>query len=160
MTQGRLSVDLREADIRTILGRIGEQAGFSLIMESTARKTISVQFTDVELIQGLRRLLRLTSLNHTMVYTTGVEAGDALKELWVFPEGGDSMRSLPTGAARNAEAVANDAQVLQKESPTPGTPFLGLVAGQQQSQQDQQPEAASPPQKNPFMDLIRRQQQQ
>ena len=131
VAQGRLSVDLRDADIAMVLSRIGEQAGFSLITGPIALRTISVQFTDTELVQGLRRLLRLASLSYALVYAARTESGVGLKELRVFSEGEGDTRSLPRVAARTVEAPTNDTQQLQKESPTPPNPFVEFLQRQQ-----------------------------
>jgi hypothetical protein len=143
-----LSVDLRDADIAMVLSRIGEQAGFSVIMGPIARKTISVQFTDTELLQGLRRLLRLASLSYALGNTARTESGVGLKELWVFSEGEGDTRSLPRVAARTVEAPTPDTQQLQQESPASPhavVEFLQrLPQPQQQDQQVPEPSPASP----------------
>lgn len=100
--RGRLSVDLKQADIQTVLAQIGEQAGIAIIGPKD-QKTISVHFTGVELEKGLRRLLRLASLNHIILYTAGPAGAVTIKEVRVFGEekGGASLQ--PTVAKRDAE---------------------------------------------------------
>jgi transposase len=49
--QGRLSVDLWEADLGEVLAQIHRQAGFSIRVSPGPEHTVSVQFTDVALDQ-------------------------------------------------------------------------------------------------------------
>jgi hypothetical protein len=159
VAQGRLSVDLRDADIAMVLSRIGEQAGFSLITGPIARRTISVQFTDTELMQGLRRLLRLASLSYALVYDARTASGVGLKELRVLSEGEGDTRSLPQVAARTVEAPTNDTQQLQQESPTPPNPFVEFLQRLPQPPPQGQPvPEPSPTPPNPFVEFLQRQQ--
>jgi len=66
--RGRLFVDLRQADLGEVLAAIGQQAGIRMVLGPSAGQRISAQFAGVELEAGLRRLLRLASLNYTILY--------------------------------------------------------------------------------------------
>jgi hypothetical protein len=164
VADGRLSVHLSQADVRKVLSRIGEQAGFSLMMPSTAGETISGQFSNMELIQGLRRLLRLASLSYAMVYDAEFGSDGGLKELWVFGAGRGGAPDLPRVVAnqQDADAPAPKRSLLEAlaslqpagapalepaTSPQP-IPFLDALRGQ-----PSQP--ASPPQPIPFLDALR-----
>lgn len=161
----RLTVNLRQAELQEVLSRIGKEAGFSLKMTLTAGETISAQFTDMALIQGLRRLLRLASRSYAMVYETKDDPGADLKELWVFSTGNESAPDFPV-VARRDEGAVTDPDRLQQESSTVGNPFPGLLRGQRPDRMpppranpfkefmsSQQPEPAAPPQPNPFLNL-------
>jgi hypothetical protein len=164
VADGRLSVHLSQADVRKVLSRIGEKAGFSLLMPPTAGETISGQFSNMELIQGLRRLLRLASLSYAMVYDAEVGSGGGLKELWVFGAGRGGAPDLPRVVADQEdadtlapkrsllEALASlqppGAQPPEPANTPPTVPFIDALRGQ-----PSQP--ASPPQPIPFLDALR-----
>jgi hypothetical protein len=153
-------VDLRDADIAMVLSRIGEQAGFAVVTGPIAGRTVSIQFTDTELVQGLRRLLRLASLSYSLVYAARTESGVGIKELRVFSEGEGDTRSLSRVATRTVEAPTNDTQQLQKESPTSPNPLLEFLQRQQQAQPEgQQVPAPAPAPPNPLLEFLQRQQQ-
>jgi hypothetical protein len=154
VVQGRLSVDLRDADITMVLSRIGEQAGFSVITDPIARKTVSVQFTDVELMQGLRRLLRLASLSYAVVNATRTASGVGLKELWVFAEGEGDPRRLPQVAARTVEAPTRETPQLQQAPPVSPNDVVELLQQLPEPPQGQQVPAPSSAPPNPFAELF------
>src|SRR5918911_3859303 len=66
---GQLSVDLREAELREVFAEIGRQAGIRMALGPSAGERISAQFSGVELEAGIRRLLRLASLNYVILYS-------------------------------------------------------------------------------------------
>jgi hypothetical protein len=84
--QGRLSVDLWEADLGEVLAQIHQQTGLSIRVSQSPAQTLSIQFTDVALDQGLRRLLQLASRSYAMYYAPGRTGEFALRELQVFTE--------------------------------------------------------------------------
>jgi type II secretory pathway component GspD/PulD (secretin) len=109
--EGQLSVDLREAPVREVLAAIGRQAGLRMSVEAAANRTVSAQFTNVALDQGLRRLLRAASLSYTLLYARGPGATDILQEVRVFgevrgaaPAGHDRalLERVPRAAARRS----------------------------------------------------------
>jgi hypothetical protein len=102
--QGRLSVDLREADIGEILARIGQQAGIAILDAPSVGKRIGAQFTDVELDKGLRHLLRLASLSYGIRYAPGLTGGVAVTEVHVFGQGKDEGPPRPVMAEQSREA--------------------------------------------------------
>ena len=87
---GQLSVDLREAPVREVLAAIGQQAGLRVHVDGAANRTVNAQFTDVELDQGLRRLLRAASLSYALLYAQGPAAMVVLQEVRVFGEARDA----------------------------------------------------------------------
>ncbi len=84
--EGSLSVDLREASVREVLAAIGQQAGLRVRIDAAVTRTVSAQFTAMTLDQGLRRLLRVTSLSYALLYTRGPAATAILHEVRVFGE--------------------------------------------------------------------------
>jgi len=142
VVDGRLSVNLKEADLGDALSRVGHEAGFVLKMMPTAQKTISAQFVDMTLIQGVRRLLRLASLSYAMVYDEKDQATDGLKELWVFGMTKEGASDFQTAAARN-EASDTDREPSQQQSASPRNPLLAVLNGQR-------PEPVPPSRKNPL----------
>jgi hypothetical protein len=82
--QGRLSVDLWEADVEEVFAQIGQKAGIPIIMSPSAGETISMQFTGVTLEQGLRRLLQRASRSYVMLYASDPAGGVAMREVRVF----------------------------------------------------------------------------
>jgi type II secretory pathway component GspD/PulD (secretin) len=85
--QGRLSVDVRAADLGEVLAQIGQQAGMRIAVGPSTGKKVSARFTGVELEEGLRRLLRLASLNHLFLYAPGPAGTVAIAEVRVVGEG-------------------------------------------------------------------------
>lgn len=100
--QRRLSVDLWEADLGEVLAQIHQQAGISIRVSPGPAHTVSVQFTDVALDHGLRRVLQLTSRSYAMRYAPGPTGEVALQEIQVFAEApaGDQR---PAGATHAGE---------------------------------------------------------
>jgi hypothetical protein len=82
--QGRLSVDLWDAEVGMVLARLAQAAGLTVFGSPIAGIRVSAQFTDAELEQGLRRLLRLASLSYAMRYARGSTGAIVLEEVRVF----------------------------------------------------------------------------
>jgi hypothetical protein len=102
---GRLSVHLWDADVGKVLAQIGQQAGIRILGDFGSEGRLSAQFEDLELEAGLRRLLRLASLNHMMLYAPGPLGGVALREVRVLrdPEQLPSTPEEPPATAMVAE---------------------------------------------------------
>jgi hypothetical protein len=104
--QGRLSVDLWEAEVAKVLVRLGQEAGVTITGSPTSGERISAQFTDVELEVGLRRLLRLASLSHAIRYAQGPTGAVGVHEVRVFTAAPEGPLPAPPDTARDAEARA------------------------------------------------------
>ena len=100
--QGRLSVYLWEADLGEVLAQIHQQAGISIRVSPGPTPTVSVQFTDVALDQGLRHVLQLASRSSAMRYAPGPTGEVTLQEVQVFAEAPAGDQS-PAGAAHAGE---------------------------------------------------------
>jgi hypothetical protein len=104
---GRLSVDLQDADLGAVLAQIGRQAGIRMSAGPSAGKRVSARFADVELEAGLRRLLRLASLSHLFLYTQGLAGSVAISEVRVLGEG---KEPAPRPATVVAPGLQNNKQ--------------------------------------------------
>jgi hypothetical protein len=106
--QGRLSVDLREAEVGEVLAQISQQTGIPILVSPGAGEPISVRFTGVALDQGLRRLLQLASRSYAMRYARDPTGGVTIQEVRVFGEaqagGSEPSRAEPAGEEPMAEA--------------------------------------------------------
>lgn len=88
--EGRLSVDLQEADLGEVLTQVGRQAGIRISSGPSSGKRVSARFASVELEEGLRRLLRLASLSHIFLYANGPGGTVTISEVRVLGEGQDT----------------------------------------------------------------------
>jgi hypothetical protein len=104
--QGRLSVDLLEAEVGEVLARIGQEAGVVITSSPTSGVQVSAQFTDMALEQGLRRLLRLASLSYAIRYTQGPTGAVVMHEMRVFRAASDGIPSQPRIIEHDAEERA------------------------------------------------------
>ena len=109
---GRLSVDVQEADLREVLTQIGRQANIRISSGPSAGKRVSARFAGVELEEGLRRLLRQASLSHLFLYANGPGATVTISEVRVLGEGQDTT-------PRPATVVEPR---VQENEPNAGTP--------------------------------------
>jgi type II secretory pathway component GspD/PulD (secretin) len=120
VARGRLSVDLRRADLHEVLAQIAQQAAIPIVVDVAGRRTISAQFADLELDIGLRRLLQLASLNHTILYTQNPAGAVVIKEVRVFDSGGGGGRATAAAAEPKA-APGEGAPPDSSEEPQPST---------------------------------------
>jgi hypothetical protein len=88
--EGRLSVDVQEADLGEVLAQIGRQAHIRISSGPSAGKKVSARFSGVELEEGLRRLLRLASLSHIFLYANGPGGRVTISEVRVLGDGQDT----------------------------------------------------------------------
>lgn len=104
--QGRLSVDLWEAEVSKVLARLGQETGIRITGSPTSGERVSAQFTDVELEGGLRRLLRLASLSHAIRYAQRPTGAVGMDEVRVFEAANQGPPPPLSGTARDPEARA------------------------------------------------------
>jgi hypothetical protein len=110
--EGRLSVDLQEADLGEVLTQVGRQAGIRISSDPSSGKRVSARFAGVELEEGLRRLLRLASLSHIFLYANGPGGTVTISEVRVLGEGQDTT-------PRPATVVEPRVQENEQNSGTP-----------------------------------------
>jgi hypothetical protein len=132
--QGRLSVDLREADIGEVLARIERETGIPIVFSPSSGRRIGASFANVELEEGLRRLLRLASLSHIILYTKGPSGVVGVKEVRVFGEEKREVSPQPMVAERHGEGSPEEpgqrfADVFARAQAT-ARPSPGLEAGE------------------------------
>jgi len=101
--QGRLSVQLQDAEIGDVLAAIGRQAGITIWGDPRPGTRVSTQFSGIPLDEGLRRLLRLASLSSTMVYANSPTGATVLTAVHVFEEATGSAPPPPLAAEPPAE---------------------------------------------------------
>jgi hypothetical protein len=85
--EGRLSLDLQEADMEEVLAQIGRQAGIRISPGPSSGKRVSARFSGVELEEGIRRLLRSVSLSHIFMYARKSAGSVTISEVRVLGEG-------------------------------------------------------------------------
>src|SRR5262245_32348903 len=100
---GRLSVDVHQAEIGAVLAQIGAQAGIRIVFAQPAARAVSAQFSGVELDAGLRHLLRLASLNYVMRYGQDPTGAPVVQEVRVY--GGEARAGELAAAAPAPEAA-------------------------------------------------------
>jgi hypothetical protein len=100
---GRLSVDLRQAEVGEVLARLAYEAGLVIVGSWRTKIQLSAQFTDVELEVGIRRLLRLASLSHAIRYAPGPTGEVAMQEVQVFGAANDGPPPQPRIIEPDAE---------------------------------------------------------
>jgi hypothetical protein len=164
--KGRLSVDLRQADLQAVLTQIGEQAGITIVMDPKVHRTISAEFTKVELEAGIRRLLRGASLSHTILYTRELAGTVAIREVRVLGEesGGKPLQLAVSASGGNTNrdtAVSHAAPPLmqtQEDSPPAGAEGTDVAARFREAfelARWRDPQAASPAAEEKEHDVVR-----
>jgi len=112
---GKLSVDLRRADLQAVMAQISEQAGITIVMDPKGRRTINAEFTGVELEAGIRRLLRGAALSHTILYTREPTGTVVIKEIRAFGEENGSEPLQP--AVAKADGITHGDNVVSRVEP-------------------------------------------
>jgi hypothetical protein len=127
--QGRLSVNLLRADIRAVLSQIGEQAGVRMVFSQNSARKVSTQFIDVELEEGLRRLLQLASLSYIVLYGRGPTGASVVQEVRVHGEKGETVVTAEENEMTSASlaTVEPDTEVNDPDSDSTTHPFPRLM---------------------------------
>lgn len=75
LNNGKLSVKLRQAPFNDVVQALSEKTGINIyIFDDTAKKTLTVEFSDRQLGSGLRSLFK--DINYAIVYHAGLENGN------------------------------------------------------------------------------------
>jgi type II secretory pathway component GspD/PulD (secretin) len=85
--RGRLTVALREAPIKAVLEEIGHRTGIEIVFLDSIRQNISLEFENLPLEEGVRRLLK----NYGLSLVTAGADSNPLEKVFVV-EGGGSVR--------------------------------------------------------------------
>jgi len=109
--EGRLSVDLQEADLGEVLTQVGRQAGIRISSGPSSGKRVSARFASVELEEGLRRLLRLASLSHIFLYANGPGGTVTISEVRVLGEGQDTTPRPATVVEPRVQEIEQNAGI-------------------------------------------------
>ena len=104
--EGRLSVDLQEADMAEVLAQIGRQAGIRVSSGPSSGKKVSARFSGVELEEGLRRLLRSVSLSHIFMYASRPAGSVTISEVRVLGEGKEAPPPQPPSLSQACTAMS------------------------------------------------------
>jgi hypothetical protein len=138
--QGRLSVNLLDADIIEVLDAISAQAGITLRVIAKVRKTVNAQFSEVALDEGLRRLMHLPALSYAMRYAPDPAGASTIKEVFVLGEGTGGAPAPPATEAKveegkEGEAVRRLLEVMEKakQSRPPAPTDLSRLKNAQQN---------------------------
>ncbi len=120
--EGRLFLDVQDADLAEVLAQIGRQAGIRMSSGPSSGKRVSAQFVGVELEEGLRRLLRMVSLSHMFLYAQGPAGKVTISELRVLGEGKESTPGPATvtvpGLPENAQNTGTVVPKARRQSRT------------------------------------------
>jgi HEAT repeat protein len=109
--EGRLSVDVQGRTLEWVLGQISRAANVAFVTDETLPETtVSVQFGDVPLDEGLRRILK--DQDSFFFYEAQGNAPSALRVVWVYPKGqGRSIQPVPPerwASTRDLEKLLTD----------------------------------------------------
>jgi hypothetical protein len=123
---GRLSVDVHQADIGAVLAQIGAQAGVRIVWAQPAARAVSAQPSGVELDAGLRHLLRLAALSYVMRYGPGPTGAPVVQEVRVY--GGEARAGELAAAAPDPEAPDAPGSALDSPARTLRGQIAALAA--------------------------------
>jgi hypothetical protein len=133
---GRLSVDVRAADLGEVLAQIGRQASIQISTGPSAGTRVSAQFSGAALEEGLRRLLRLASLSHLFLYAPGPGGSVVLAEVRVWGEGNEVS---PRQATITAPGLPNHEPPASPPGRRPRRPAPAVVEQVPPSTSDPEP---------------------
>jgi HEAT repeat protein len=108
--EGRLSVDVQGRSLEWVLGQISQAANIAFVTDETLPETVSVQFGDVPLDEGIRRILK--DQDSFFFYEAQGNAPATLRVVWVYPKGqGRSVQPVPPerwASTRDLEKLLTD----------------------------------------------------
>lgn len=124
LEDGRLSVDLENADIRQVLAEIGAKTGIRFVVDPLAARPITSSFRAMDVEPALRRLLNLAALDYTIVYDGDPERPIQVAEVHAREGsrlGGTRGISAPALSPPWPPARGPDAVRRSRESAAPGS---------------------------------------
>ena len=89
----RLTVNLKDADLAAVLTEIGRHGHIDVIIQGSLRKTVSLEFQQIQMEEGLRRLLRGCG------WMTVASRNGAIQQLVVAETPDGLTRGTPRGPA-------------------------------------------------------------
>lgn len=108
----RLSLDVTDVPLRTIVERIQQQSGIAIELADEVRDPrISMQIDDLPLAQGLQRMLEGFDSFFLFSAFTAFSGGDSqLSSVWVYPQGrGRRLTPIPSSIEMHADELQQDA---------------------------------------------------
>jgi hypothetical protein len=78
----RLSLDAEDAPLEEVLEEIVKQVGVEIIIHGEIQRVVSVEFSDIPLEEGLKRLIR--DFDHVFVYAATEGGGVSVQELIIY----------------------------------------------------------------------------
>lgn len=123
--QGRLTLSLRDDDVRQVIMELGQLAGIPVILGPIPERRVSAEFTDVELEEGFRRLLRLAALNHTILYAQGPGGKLTITKVLVFgPQPGGAPLPPTAAESDSGESAADGSRhmlsaIIERQAASP-----------------------------------------
>ena len=125
-TQDTLSVDVQDEDFGAIFRDIASQAQIEVSnLDGLPARRISTQFTDLSLIEGLKRLLRVAEVAGYALITAHTEDGVKIERILFLNDsaGSDieprSVAAAPRIAARRARRVAARSERARSRTAAP-----------------------------------------
>lgn len=119
LESGRLSVEIKDAMFGKVTTEIALKAGFEVDMQSDIfARTLSAKFRDLDLREGIRRLLALISQNNYFIH---YGPGGRIKKLEVFstapPEGRSDSALSESDGPRPSGPAQEETRPYQKPLP-------------------------------------------
>lgn len=133
--QGRLSVELYEAEVGEVLARLSQQAGLAVVVPVVPGRRISTRFANLALADGLHRLLRLADLSYALVSAQDRAGARSVPTLYVLGRAGGAPPPRIPASRRALTEPANLVALLYEQALLAGLtecksdePLLHLVA--------------------------------
>ncbi len=122
LDQNGLSVDIQDQDLSAVVRRIAELARIELRHpEGMPNRRVSIRFSSLPLVNGLKRLLRAAEVPGYLLQTAKKGGSVHVQRLVFLPEAGTTGTGAGQAAQRAPQAVA--AQPPQPQRPvSPGMP--------------------------------------
>ncbi len=106
--QGGLSVDVQDEDFGAIFRDIASQAQIDVSnLNGLPSRRISTQFTDLPLVEGLKRLLRVAGVSGYALITAHTEDGVKIERI-LFLDANASAGARPRAAAEPRAATRSE----------------------------------------------------
>src|ERR1043166_359282 len=126
LDQNGLSVDVQEQDLSAVVERIAELARIELRHpESMPNRRVSIRFSSLSVINGLKRLLRAAEVPGYLLHTAKQGNSVYVQRIVFLPEEGTPGTSAGRAAQRAPQTVA--AQPPQPPRPAPQPPAAATV---------------------------------
>jgi hypothetical protein len=98
--RGLLSLSVENVNLKHVLTAVAEETGISVWYPEDLEKSITNDFNDLSLQQGLRRILR--GMNYALIYSPskGKKRGEVLSSVFVLSKQGSRSRQTFRSSAR------------------------------------------------------------